>query len=57
MPSQKDKTLELNQYMTSEKMPEIIYTDIEPLIKKLDGCPNNPEHSSATEIGEHVPCG
>ena len=57
MPSQKDKTLELNQYMTSEKMPEIIYTDIEPLIKKLDGCPNNPKHSSATEIGEHVPCG
>ena len=57
MPSQKDKTLELNQYMTSEKMPEIIYTDIEPLIKKLGGCPNNPEHSSTTEIGEHVPCG
>ena len=36
MPSQKYKILELNQYMTSEKMPSIIYTDIEPLIKKLD---------------------
>ena len=57
MPSQKYKILELNQYMTSEKMPSIIYTDIEPLIKKLDWCPNNPEHSSTTEIGAHVPCG
>ena len=34
MPSEKDKKLEFNQYMMSDKMPYIIYTDIESLIKK-----------------------
>ena len=23
----------------------------------LDGCANNPENSSTTKIGEHIPCG
>ena len=23
----------------------------------MDGCANNPEKSSTTKIGEHVPCG
>ena len=31
MPSEKDKILELNQYMKSDKMPYIIYADIESL--------------------------
>ena len=35
----------------------IIYADIESLIKKIDGCANNPEKSSTTVIGEHIPCG
>ena len=34
MPSQKDKILEFKQYMKSDKMPYIIYADIESLIKK-----------------------
>ena len=34
MPSEKDNTLEFNQYMKSDKMPYIIYTGIESLIKK-----------------------
>ena len=34
MPSEKDKILEFNQYMMSDKMPCIIYAYIEPLIKK-----------------------
>ena len=34
MPSEKDKKLEFNQYMKSDKMPYVIYTDIESLIKK-----------------------
>ena len=34
MPSKKDNNLEFNQYMKSNKMPHIIYADIEPLIKK-----------------------
>ena len=27
--------------MKSDKMPDIIYTDTESLIKKTDGCANN----------------
>ena len=38
-------------------MPYIIYADIESLTKKIDGCANNPEDSSITKIGEHIPCG
>ena len=36
--------------MTSDKMPCIIYADIEPLIRKIDRCTNNPEKSSTTKI-------
>ena len=43
--------------MKSNKMSYIIYTDIEPLIKKIDACVNNPENSSKTIIVEHIPCG
>ena len=27
------------------------------MIKKIDGCTNNPEKSPATKIGKHIPCG
>ena len=57
MPSEKDKILEFNQYMKSDKMPYTIYADIESLIRKIGGCANNPENSSTTNIGEHIPCG
>ena len=57
MQSEKDKILEFSQYMKSDKMPYIIYTDIESLIKKIDGCANNPKNSSTTNIGEHIACG
>ena len=40
-----------------DKMPYIIYADIASLIKKIDGCANNPENSSTIKIGEHIPCG
>ena len=36
-------------------MPYIIYADIKSLIRKIDGCANNPEKSSSTKIGEHIP--
>ena len=45
IPSEKDKILEFNKYMKSDKMPYIIYADIEFLIKKIDGCANNSENS------------
>ena len=37
-------------------MPYIIYADLESLIKKVERCANNPEKSSTTKIGEHIPC-
>ena len=42
--------------MKSDKIPYIIFADLEFLIKKIDGCGNNPEKSSATNKGVHVPC-
>ena len=57
MPSEKDNILEFNQYMKSEKMLYIIYADIESLIKKIGGCPNNPKNSSTSKIGENILCG
>ena len=57
MPSEKDNILKFNQYMKSDKIPYIIYANIESLIKKTDGTENNPTNSSTTKIGEHIPCG
>ena len=57
MLSEKKCILEFKQNVKSNKMPYIIYADIEYLIKKIDGCANNPENSSATKIVEHISCG
>ena len=57
MPTEKNKILKFNQYMKLHKMPYIIYTDLESLIKEIDRCENNPENSSTTKIGEHISCG
>ena len=38
-------------------MPYIIWTDIESLIQKIDGCANIPEIASTTKIGGHIPGG
>ena len=57
MPSEKNKILEFKHYMKSDKIPYITYADTESLIKKIDGCGNNPEKSSIRKIGEHIPCG
>ena len=56
MPSRKDNISEFVQYMNSYKTLYIIYADMESLIKKIDGCANNPEHFSTAKIGEHIPC-
>ena len=56
MPSEKDNMFELNEYMKSDKIPYIIYADIESLINKVDGCANNLENSSTIKIGERIPC-
>ena len=36
--------------MKSEKIPYIIYTYTECLIKNTDGCANNPENFSTTNL-------
>ena len=41
MRSEKDIILEFNQNIKSDKMPYIIYADIESLIRKTDGCAEN----------------
>ena len=50
-------SLEFNQYIKSGKMPYIIYAGMESLVKKLNGCANNPENSLTVKIGEHIPYG
>ena len=57
MRSEKDNILEFNQYMKPDKMLYITQADIESLTKKIDGCANNPENSSATKISEHISSG
>ena len=57
MPSEDNKVLGFNQYQTSDKIPSIIYADVESLIKKVDGCKNNPEKLSTRKIGQNIPCG
>ena len=43
MPSEKDKILEFNQYMKSDKMQYIIYADMESLFRKINRRANNPQ--------------
>ena len=57
MSSEKGKILEFKQYIKSDEIPYIIYADIESLILKKYRCENDPEKSSTTNIGEHIPCG
>ena len=57
MLSEDTKILEFNQYQKSDKVPFIIYTDLECIIEKTDGCKNNPENSSTTKVSEHIPSG
>ena len=54
---EKNNILEFNWYIKSDKLPYIIYADIESLIKSIDGCANNLENSLTTKIGELISCG
>ena len=42
--------------MKSDKMPYIVYVDIESLIKQIDNCKNDPEKYSIAKIGKCIPC-
>ena len=57
MPSEDTEILKFNQYQKSDKAPFIIYADLECIIKKIDGCKNNPENSSSAKVSKHIPSG
>ena len=44
MPSEHTKILQFNQHQKSDKVPFIIYIDLECITKHIDGCKNNPEN-------------
>ena len=50
MPSERDTLLQFNQYRKQDKMQYIIYDDMESIIKKTDGCVNNPEWAYSLDI-------
>ena len=55
MPSEDTKILEFNQYQKSDKPPFITYVDFERIIETTDGCKNNSENLSTTNVIEHIP--
>ena len=57
MPSEHTKILDFNQYQKSDKVPFIIYADLECLIEKIDGYKNNPQNSFTIKLNEHIPLG
>ena len=57
MPSEDSKILEFKQYQKSDKTPFFIYADLACLIEEIDGCKNNPENTSTTNVSEHTTSG
>ena len=54
MPSEKDKILAFKHYMRSDKMPYIIYADIESLIKKRDEYENEKTFKNKNRWGHSL---
>ena len=46
--------LEFNHHMNSDKIPDIIYADIESLIKKIDGLAIDQENLTATKLAQVI---
>ena len=57
LPSIKDNILELNQYNKSDEIDTLFILISNFWLKAIDGCANNLENFSATNIGGHIPCG
>ena len=55
MTSEDSKLSEFNKYQKSDKVPFIIYADLECIIEKIDGCKSNPENLSTTKVSGHIP--
>ena len=54
MPNEHNEIIKYSQGKKSIKLPFIIYTDLECLLKKMSACQNNPNESSTTEINKHT---
>ena len=57
MPSSRNNLIKYNQGDKALKLPFIIYTDLECILKKIDTCQNNLDLSSTTKINQHTPSG
>ena len=57
VPSEETKILEFNQYQKSDKVPFILYANLEYIIERTDRCKNIFENSSTTKVSEHIPSG
>ena len=57
MPSEDIKILEFTIYKKSDNPRFTTYADLKCLIKKIDGCKNNPENSSTSKVGQYIPSG
>ena len=57
MPKENNNVLKQNHGEKSMTVSFIIDVDIESLLEKINGCHNNPEKSSNTEINEYTPSG
>ena len=57
MPSEGTNILEFNQSQKSDKAPFLIYADLKCKVEKIYGSKNNPENSSTTKVGKHIPPG
>ena len=55
MPSEDSKILGFNQYQNPGKTLFIIYGYLQCLIKKADGCKNDPESSPTAKVTVHIP--
>ena len=49
--------LEFNHYLKSGNVSSTIYADLESLIKKVDGCRNNPEKLLTIKVAELISSG
>ena len=48
------KIFEFNQSQKLDKAPFFTYANLKCIIKKTDGCKNNPEDSSTTKVDKHI---
>ena len=54
IPSEDTRILKFNEYKKFDKPPFIIFADLGCFIEKIDGCKNNPQNSSAANVGELI---